>query len=431
MTNIIIYSIVGGLTLSSIEIVGGHKLFGEARVQGSKNAALPIMAATLLNGGISILKNVPEIEDVKQMRMLLESIGCRIVTEDDEMIIDSQSAKDCELKEEFTSKIRASSCLLGPMLARFHHVKMAQPGGCRIGSRPLDIHMNVLKAFGATWSANEDYIEVECVRLHPAQIRLRCRSVGATENAVMTAAFIRGQSRISNAAMEPEIKALCDYLRNTGTRIAGDGTDTIIVEGGERNHATVEIQGDRIVAGTYMAAVTACGGDVTITGIRTSECRGFLNVFTGMGLELKECYSDSCRIYMDKRPSAINCIQTLPYPGFPTDMQPIVMPCAAIADGTTTIVEKIFDNRLGIAAWLNQMGADIEANQNQARINGVSNLYGAEVFAEDLRGAAALVIAGLAAKGTTIVHQMEYLDRGYCSLCDTLNRLGAEIHGKY
>ncbi|MDD3239563.1 MAG: UDP-N-acetylglucosamine 1-carboxyvinyltransferase [Lachnospira sp.] len=414
--------------MGSIKIEGGHSLFGEVKVQGSKNAALPIMAATLLNGGISILKNFPEIEDVRQMQRLLESIGCRIVVEDDEMIIDSQPAKDTMLPVSMTGKIRASSVLLGPMLARFHHVKMAQPGGCRIGSRPLDIHMNVFKAFGASWELSEDYIEVSCVRLHPAQIRLAKKSVGATENAVMVASMIKGKSRISNAAMEPEITTLCEYLRNTGVRIQMDDCDTITVEGGTCSHATIEIPGDRIVAGTYMGAVTACGGKVTISGMRLAECRGFLNVFTGMGMELSAKGTDCCTVCMNGRPSSVNYVQTAPYPDFPTDMQSIVMACAAQADGDTMIVEKIFDHRLMVAEQLNKMGADISVEKECALVKGVRRLKGSTVCAEDLRGAAALVIAGMAADGITRIEHYEYLNRGYAQICEILNRLGANIH---
>lgn len=427
--NIIIYSIVGGYRVNSIEIEGGHELFGEVRVQGSKNAVLPVMAASLLNSGISNLKNYPDIEDVRQMKMLLESLGCIVMLKGNEMSIDSHAAKDVALSGEMTGRLRASSVLLGPMLARFNHVRMAQPGGCRIGKRPLDLHMNVFKAFGASWSMDENFIEVECVKLHPAQIRMSKKSVGATENAVMVASQIRGRSKIYNAAIEPEIITLCDYLRNMGTKIMVDD-DTITVEGGVCNHVSFTIPGDRIVAGTYMGAVTSCKGRVQLTGVRISECRGFLNVFTGMGMKLEVNGPDSCVVSMDRRPSAINYIQTEPYPGFPTDMQSIVMVCVAKASGRTRIAEKIFNNRLGVAAQLNRMGADIQIERDEVSVQGVSILKGADICAEDLRGAAALIIAGMGAYGVTHLAHTEYLDRGYENVCDTFNRLGAKIHGK-
>ncbi|MDO5402279.1 MAG: UDP-N-acetylglucosamine 1-carboxyvinyltransferase [Eubacteriales bacterium] len=416
--------------MSSIEIEGGHRLYGEVQVQGSKNATLPIMAAALLNSGISILKNYPDIEDVRQMKLLLESLGCRIILEDDQMIIDSQPAAETVLEQDVTGKIRASSVLLGPMLARFHHVKIAQPGGCRIGKRPLDIHMNVFKAFGASWSMDENFIEVECTRLHPAQIRMSKRSVGATENAIMTAAYIKGRSRIFNGAVEPEIIALCDYLKAAGTFIQIDDDNTITVEGRECSHASIDIPGDRIVAGTYMGAVTACGGRLKLSGVRLQDCRGFLNVFAGMGMQLKNDGIEAVTITMDGRPSAINMVETEPYPGFPTDMQSIVMACAAMASGRTVIKEKIFDNRLGAAVQLNRMNANIHVRDNTACINGVERLKGAAVMAQDLRGAAALLIAAMSAEGVTYLNNTEYLDRGYVDLCGTFNRLGARIHEK-
>lgn len=416
--------------MSSIEIEGGHCLHGEVRVQGSKNATLPVMAAALLNSGISVLRNYPDIEDVRQMKLLLESLGCRILLEKDKMIIDSQPAKETTLNGAVTGKIRASSVLLGPMLARFHHVKMAQPGGCRIGKRPLDIHMNVFKAFGASWSMSDEFIEVECVRLHPAQIRMNKRSVGATQNAIMVAAFIKGKSKIFNGAVEPEVLTLCDYLKATGTFIQIDDDNTITVEGRGCSHASIDIPGDRIVAGTYMGAVTACGGEIKLSGFRLWDCRGFLNVFTGMGMKLKTHGDEAVTVAMTGKPLAINSIKTEPYPGFPTDMQSIVMTCAAQAEGVTTISENIFDNRMGAAKELNRMNARIKVLGNTAVINGVEGLEGAAITAQDLRGAAALVIAGMSAEGVTFINHTEYIDRGYVDLCGTFNRLGARIHGK-
>lgn len=413
--------------MSRILIHGGRKLFGSVCVQGSKNSTLPVMAACLLNAGITVLRNYPSIADVDVMQEILEYIGCVINRDEEELVIDTRNASPKPITAEMTGKLRASSVLIGPMLARFGQVQIAHPGGCNIGSRPLDIHMAALKQLGASWEMSEKGIYMRAAKLAGNEIMLRFPSVGATENAVMAAVGACGQTVIYNAAKEPEIVSLCEYLRETGAEISGDGTGKIVIWGGrELSDCIYQPPADRIVAGTYMAAVAACQGTVLLKGCKVSDCRGFLDVYTGMGMSVC-CMEDGIQIEQSGRCVNLHRIDTGPYPGFPTDMQSLTMSAAAAAEGTLIIKEQIFESRFKTAEWLNEMGADIEIAGCEAYIHGVPKLQGASVEGADLRGTAALVVAGLCAQGETVVGHADYIRRGYTRLCEHLRGLGADI----
>lgn len=413
--------------MSRIIINGGKRLFGSVAVHGAKNAVLPVMAASLMNQGITVIRNCPDIADVRAMQEILEFLNCKVQLKSGCMVIDTVEAQYKELGAAFTKPFRGSSILMGPMLARFGRVKLAPPGGCNIGRRPLDIHLNALKRFGASWSMTEDFIEVEARTLHAGEITLRFPSVGATENVVMAAAFTQGTTVLHNAAKEPEIVSLCMYLKRAGAVITGAGTDCITVTGrGKLQSAELTADADRIVAGTYMAAVAACGGSVYLENCKISDCQGFLDVYTGMGMQV-HCKENALLIEMLDRPENLHYIQTGAYPGFPTDMQSLTLTAACVAQGTLILKEHIFENRFKTVRWLQKMGAEITQEKDGVVVTGKESLRGAKVYGEDLRGTAALVVAGLCAQGTTIVCDADYIRRGYMNLCENFERLGAEI----
>lgn len=413
--------------MSRIVIYGGKKLSGSVDVQGSKNSTLPVMAACLLNAGITVIRNYPSISDVDVMQEILEYIGCVVNRDEEELVIDTRNAKSRPITAEMTGRFRASSILIGPMLARFGNVEIAHPGGCNIGSRPLDIHMAALKRLGASWEMTGSGIRMQARRLNGNEVVLRFPSVGATENVVMAAVGACGQTVIHNAAKEPEIIALCAYLKETGAQISGEGTDKLVITGGtELNDCVYHVPADRIVAGTYMAAVAACKGSVLLRGCHVSDCRGFLDVYTGMGMTVF-CTSEGVCISQCSPCVNLQHIYTGPYPAFPTDMQSLTMSAAATAKGTLVLREQIFESRYKTAAWLNKMGADIRVAGTEAYVHGVPALKGTAVNGEDLRGTAALVVAGLCAEGKTTVNHADYIRRGYADLCKNFRELGAKI----
>lgn len=415
--------------MSRIVICGGKRLYGSVPVQGAKNSALPVMAACLLNAGITVIGNYPSIADVDGMQEILEYIGCVVNRDADEMIIDSKNAVFKPITGDLTRRLRASSVLIGPMLARFGRVQIAHPGGCNIGCRPLDIHLEAMKRMGAVWEMSDTGITLEAKKgyLIGGDIYLRFPSVGATENVIMAAVLANGDTVLQNAAREPEIIHLCEYLRLAGAHICGEGTERIEIKGGvPLTHCTYMVPADRIVAGTYMAAVSACQGEIVLEGCTHQDCRGFLDVYTGMGMQAYASEQGLC-IRQKKRGVNLNYIQTGPHPAFPTDMQSLTMSAAAVAEGKVCISEQIFESRYKTAAWLQKMGADIQIKGTQAYISGVPQLTGTTVAGEDLRGAAALVVAGLNAAGTTIVENADFVRRGYMNLCENFSGLGADI----
>lgn len=418
--------------MSSIKVIGGKELKGELRIQGSKNAALPVIAATILNKGITILKNCPKILDVFHMIKILEELGCQTAWDEDTLMIDSSKASITHVSEDFVQKMRSSILYLGAILGRFHEVTIAYPGGCSIGKRPIDYHLNAIKKMNVTqeFLGEEDRI-IHCYtdRIVGNDIFLEFPSVGATQNVILTAVLSEGVTRIFNAAREPEITELCNYLIEAGARICGKGTAFIEVEGVKQLHdVSFTLSPDRIVAGTYMAAIAANKGEGILTNVPVRYIDATMRMLRKTGCTI-ESTEDTVKISSKHRPKSIDLLKTQPYPGFPTDMQSQLMSVLCFADGTSTIVEEIFESRYQNVNELQKMGAIIalDKKDNSAIITGVERLHGAVVNAHDLRGGAALVIAGLAAEGTTIIRDATCIERGYEDICRDFTALGATI----
>ncbi len=418
--------------MSSIEVIGGKHLKGELNIQGSKNAALPVIAATILNKGTTILKNCPKILDVYHMVSILEELGCTTFWEGNTLNVDSRNATSTSVPEEYVTKMRSSILFLGSLLGRHNEVTIAYPGGCSIGKRPIDYHLKAIKKMNVTQEftgENDTMIHCHSDRILGADIFLEFPSVGATQNVILTAVLSEGTTRIFNAAREPEVIEVCNYLIAAGARICGKGTAFIEIEGVKQLHdVEFRLSSDRIVAGTYMAAVAAAGGDVVFTGTPISHLESTLRVLkrVGCGIDTTE---DRITVHSRGRLLPIEVLKTQPYPGFPTDMQSQLMTVLCLADGKSTIVEEIFESRFQNVEDLKKMGAQItlETKENRVIITGVKQLTGAVVEAHDLRGGAALVIAGMAADGTTIVRDATSIERGYEDICRDLANIGAQI----
>ncbi|MEW6541464.1 MAG: UDP-N-acetylglucosamine 1-carboxyvinyltransferase [Bacillota bacterium] len=412
--------------MERIIIKGGNRLKGNIAVSGAKNAVLPILGASLLCGGESFIKNVPKLQDVGVMVELLKYLGARINREDHCLRIDNRNVAPREIGEDLMRKMRASNLVLGPLLGRFGSVLISQPGGCDIGSRPMDLHLRGMRALGARIEDRAGFIRAEAAGLAGADIYLDVPSVGATENIMMAATLARGRTTIRNAAREPEIADLQDYLNRMGARISGAGTGVIRIEGVESlNPCRHTVIPDRIEAGTYLMAAAVTGGEVTVENIIPDHLEPVLAKLRETGAEL-EAAGNAVHIRGPERPKAID-VRTLPYPGFPTDMQPQFVALLSLAEGTSTVTETIFENRFKHVPELRRLGADIRVEGNTAIIKGKRNLSGALVEASDLRAGAALVLAGLGAENTTVVGRAEHIDRGYERLEEKFRNLGAEI----
>ncbi len=418
--------------MSSIQVVGGKRLKGELNIQGSKNAALPVIAATILNKGITVLKNCPKILDVCHMVTILQELGCTASWEGNTLNVDSQNAAVTSVPEEFVTKMRSSILFLGALLGRHHEVTIAYPGGCSIGKRPIDYHLKAIRKMNVTQEfigENENMIHCSSPKILGNDIFLEFPSVGATQNVILTAVLSEGTTRIFNAAREPEIIEVCRYLISAGAKIRGEGTAFIEVEGVEELHdVEFRLSSDRIVAGTYMAAVAAAGGDALFTNTPTGHLESTIRALRRVGCNI-DTTEDTVRVLMRHRPFAIDLLRTQPYPGFPTDMQSQLMSVLCLADGDSTIIEEIFESRFQNVKELQKMGAAIRVDdkKNIAIITGMKQLHGAVVEAHDLRGGAALAIAGLCAEGTTIIRDATSIERGYEDICRDLEILGAEI----
>ncbi|GKX29074.1 UDP-N-acetylglucosamine 1-carboxyvinyltransferase [Vallitalea longa] len=408
-------------------IEGGYSLSGEIKVQGSKNAVLPLLAATVLNEGKTYFHNCPKILDVYNMLNILTAIGCVIKWESDVLIIDSSVIKTHVIPEKYVQMMRSSIILLGSVLGRLKNVKISFPGGCSIGTRPIDLHLKALKQMNVDIKDRHGFIECSTNEIIGNKVSLDYPSVGATENIMLTAVLSEGITTINNAAKEPEIVELQDFLCKMGAKIEGAGTDTIVIKGVNKlNSVEYRIMPDRIVAGTYMCAVAAAGGEVLFKDVCKDHLNATITKINEMGCSVKE-YEDSILIKAPIRLKSIDLIRTQPYPGFPTDMQAQLMSCLVSADGTSIIAETIFESRYKHVTELVKMGADIIIDGRIAVLKGVPRLNGAEVFAEDLRGGAALVLAGLGAEGKTIVNNASHILRGYENLDKDLSLLGAKI----
>lgn len=414
--------------MSIYVVEGGHRLSGEVKVQGSKNSALPILAATLLCRGECVLHNCPRLSDVEASLAILRYIGCSARREGETLIVDTGSVTRYDIPPELMHRMRSSIIFLGAMIARFDRVRMTFPGGCELGPRPIDLHLKALRRMGA--EICEDHGELDCTvteGLCGANITLAVPSVGATENIIIAAATARGTTMITNAAREPEITDLADFLNACGARISGAGESTVVIDGVERLHGAVHaIIPDRIAATTLMSAAAVTGSDLRFTGVIPSHLDAVLPVFRDSGCEI-DVGGGMLRMRSPYRLKSPGLIRTMPYPGFPTDAQAPVMSMAAIADGMTVFVENIFESRYSHVGELCRLGADIRVEGKVAVVDGVRSLLCARVRARDLRGAAALVVAALCAEGTSEVAGIEYLERGYEDLELVLSSLGADI----
>lgn len=405
-------------------------LNGRVRISGAKNAALPILAASLLGTEDIILEDVPKLKDVKVICEVLESLGAKVENLEDGVIkINSANVNKYETQYELMSKMRASFLVMGPLLTRLGKTKNSLPGGCAIGTRPIDLHLKGFKALGATIDVDHGNISAYADKLVGDKIYLDFPSVGATENIMMAAVMAEGETIIDNAAMEPEIVDLSNFLNKLGADIKGAGTSTIRIKGvtklGGARHTIIP---DRIEAGTFMVAAAISGGDVIVENIITSHIKPVIAKLKEAGCEVME-NGDSVRVIGTKDLKAID-IKTMPYPGFPTDMQAQFMALMSICKGTSVCIETVFENRFMHVDELKRMGADIKIDGRSAIIQGVDNLTSAPVKASDLRAGAALVLAGLISEGTTEIDNIYHIDRGYDGIEDKFSKLGAKIYRK-
>lgn len=420
--------------MDKLRMVGGTPLKGEVVIAGAKNAALPILCASLLCDEPITLRNVPDLQDVRTMLKLLQEIGVTVSFPDannrNHVVLNAANIKSSEATYEMVKTMRASILVLGPLLARMHSAKVSLPGGCAIGARPVDQHIKGLKAMGATIKIKSGYIQAETKsatsRLQGASILTDMITVTGTENLLMAATLASGTTILENAAREPEVGDLAELLVKMGAKITGIGSDRLVIEGVEKLHsAEHSVIADRIEAGTFLCAVTATGGEVLVKHCRPDTLDAVIVKLKEAGLEM-EIGPDWIKATMKGRPKAVS-FRTSEYPAFPTDMQAQLMAVNAIAQGNATITETIFENRFMHVQEMNRLGADIAIEGNTAIAQGVEKLSGAIVMATDLRASASLVIAGLAAQGETQVDRIYHLDRGYDRMEQKLTLLGANI----
>lgn len=413
--------------MDKIIIRGGRPLQGEIEVSGAKNAALPFLFATLLTDEECRFTNMPRVVDIRTALRLLTKLGVEVDWwGDNEVALSAQSVQHLEAPYELVKTMRASFLVLGPLLARFGRARISTPGGCAIGTRPVDIHLAGLQQLGAAIRLQEGYVEATATRLHGARITLDFPSVGATENLMMAATLADGPSQIENAACEPEIVELQTLLNAMGARVSGAGGPVIRIDGVARLYgAEHRVIPDRIEAGTFLIAGAMTSGEVFVRGAQADHLGAFLQKLraTGIGLEIE---ADGIAVKGAERPSQIDVI-TWPYPGFPTDLQAQVMALLTLGDGRSLITETVFENRFMHAQELARLGADIHIRRNTAAVNGVAVLSGAPVMATDLRASVSLILAGLAAQGKTEVSRVYHLDRGYEKIEEKLLQLGADI----
>jgi len=412
--------------MDKLIIEGGARLQGEVRVDGAKNAALPAMAASLLTDEPVYLRNVPAVVDIRTMGRLLDHLGVSVSGSGENLALQASALQCCEAPYDLVRTMRASILVLGPLIGREGYAKVSFPGGCAIGARPVNLHLMGLEAMGVALELRGGYIEGRAKRLRGARIYLDIPSVTGTENLMMAAALARGETTIENAAREPEVVDLALMLNKMGANISGAGTPRIVVQGTQRLKGVEhEIIGDRIVAGTFAAASAITRGDVLIRGAPAAHLESVLQKMTQAGACV-EASAEGIRVSASERLKSVD-IQTSPYPGFPTDLQAQFMAMMCVAGGVSTIRETVFENRFMHVAELRRMGADILVEGPTAIVRGVDHLEGAPVMATDLRASASLVLAGLAARGTTVVSRVYHLDRGYASLESKLGSLGARI----
>ena len=412
-----------------LQIKGGCKLKGTVTISGAKNAALPVIAATILSDKEVTLTNLPDVVDIRTLLNLLTMLGGKIDHSGSSVRINNAEINSTRAVYEIVSQMRASILVLGPLLARFGECEVSLPGGCAIGQRPIDLHLKALEAMGARIEIKGGYVRAEAPNgLTGAKIIFDKITVGGTENVIMAAALARGTSRIINAAKEPEIVQLCEMIRAAGVQIEGIGTSELLIQGTDRRpltFQTTEIIPDRIEAGTYLCAGAITKSEITLEKVAPEHIRTSIDKLESMGCSF-DIKNDSVTLHPAQRLKAVNIVTT-EYPGFPTDMQAQFMAVATMADGESLIEERLFENRFMHVGELNRLGADIWLKGNIAAVRPVERLNGADVMATDLRASSALVLAALVANGTTNIHRIYHLDRGYDDLEGKLSGLGADI----
>ena len=423
--------------MDKIEITGGTLLKGTIDISGAKNAALPLMAASLLTEETLTLSNVPHLSDITTMANLLVHHGMMLTVMSNKaddghhgrvVTLNASNIVDTTAPYEIVRKMRASVVVLGPLLARFGRAKVSLPGGCAIGARPIDLHLKALEAMGAKIALKEGYIEAEAPDgLRGAEIAFEKVSVGATENILMAATLAKGVTVLHNAAQEPEIGDLAHCLNAMGAKIEGIDTDTLTITGVDKLHGVeYKVLPDRIEAGSYAIAAVITGGEIRLEGIQAGIMQATLDVLEAVGADIK-IYKNAISVKGKGRIQPVDMV-TAPYPGLATDMQAQLTALMCLADGTSTLTETIFENRFMHVPELHRMGADITIDGNQITIKGVKKLKGAEVMATDLRASLSLVLAGLAARGTTVINRVYHIDRGYERVGEKLRGCGANIH---
>ena len=408
-------------------IDGGEKLYGKIEVQSAKNAVLPLLAASVLTDEQVKIRSMPIINDVENMLHILKEVGCKIRRQKDCAIIDSSNAVSHEIPTRLTKELRSSVFMLGSVLTRFHRAKISYPGGCDIGLRPIDLHLSGLKRLGVKIQEQDGYINCQADKLIGAEILLDFPSVGATENIILAAVKAEGITVIRNAAKEPEIIDLQNFLNAMGANVQGAGGGTIVIKGVNRLHGVdYKPIGDRIEAGTYLIAAASCGGSIEVKGIFPENIAALLHKLRENGCKI---YTKNDKILLESNGNlkSVDLVETMPFPGFPTDLQAQYTALSCTAKGSTLVVENLFETRYRYAAELKRMGADVTVRGKTALVRGVSALHGASVTACDLRGGAALVVAALKAEGQSTVMDLYHIDRGYADFEGKLCKLGAKI----
>lgn len=417
-----------GETMDKFIINGGNTLNGVIEVPSAKNSYLAILAGCVLSSGVVCLHNCPKFDDIDKMLDILTSLGCKIERKEDRtLVIDCRNITNYVIPQKLAKKIRSSIFLLGPMLGRLKKVMVTYPGGCDIGSRPIDLHLKGLKTLNAKITERFGFIEAEAPHLVGETVHLDYPSVGATENIMMAGVLAKGTTKIFNSAKEPEIVDLQNFINAMGGKISGAGTDTITIQGvGKLGSVEYTPITDRIIAGTYLLAGASCGGDITIKNVDYEHIYSLITKLKNSGCKI-DIKGDTIRQITNGRLKTFSSIETLPYPGFPTDLQPQALVLQTISEGTCIITENLFETRFKHTPELVKMGANIVTRDRMAIVTGTKKLYGADVTCYDLRAGSALTIAGMIAEGTTILNDVKNIDRGYEKLEDAFNKLGANI----
>lgn len=413
--------------MTELHVCGGQRLAGSVPVQGAKNSVLPLLAATLLTGETCVVHNCPRLSDVDISCRILTHLGCKVKREGHTVTVNGAGVMRGDVPETLMRQMRSSIVFLGAIVSRTGGAHMSAPGGCELGNRPIDLHLMALRKLGVNVAETGGYLDCSAGFLQGAEIPLGFPSVGATENILLCAVLARGRTIVRNAAREPEIVDLVNFLNKMGARVTGAGESTLCIDGVERLHGCEHtVIPDRIVAATWLTAAAVTGGDVTLTRMTADHLSPILHILSDMGCELT-VKGETCRLVAPKRLTAAPVIRTMPYPGFPTDAQAPLMAAATVAEGTSVFIESIFDSRYKHVAELRRLGADIRTDGRTAVVCGVERLTGATAECTDLRGGAALLLAGLAAKGETKLRQIHHIDRGYEDPEGVLSALGGLV----